>query len=333
MKLGIVREPKLGIDYGYISKLLPYLNKTISVTVYGGMTYKTVKKINQSFDVFNIQYPHHFYKNPVLNHIYFLLLFRKIKIKKTITMHGFVTKDSNKLLGLVAPAYYRLLNPSKVVLFSELQANVMRQYHVRNVVVVPHGCDKCNYHFERKPEMIFFHGFLRESKGIEILINSVKRLLEEGCNVYLNILGSVYTGEEAYAKKISDMLEKEIPNNYVMNVGIHTDEEIAKEASNSYVIVLPYTDKHIEVSGVLHAIMACGTPIIASNTPRFISELTNDYDACIVEPNEIAISGSIKKLLNDKEYWNMLSANIRKKSEECQWDIVAQNLIHEFTSL
>lgn len=333
MRLCIIRDPKLGIDYGHISKLLPYLNKTMNVTVYSELTYKKLKEINKSFDVINIQYPHHIYKNPILNHIYFLFIFRKIKIRKTITMHGFVTKEFNKLLALVAPVYYRLLNSSKVIVFSELQANVLRQYKVRNVVVVPHGCNECNYQVEKKIGEIFFHGFLRESKGIEILIKSVQRLLSEGYNVHLNILGSVYNGEEAYAEKISETLKIEIPNHYRMDVGVHTEEEIVKTAASSYIIVLPYTDKRIEVSGVLHMVMACGTPIIVSNTPRFTSELTNDYDAIIVDPDETAISESIKKLLNDKKYWDILSANIRKKSKQYQWDSVAQSLIHEFESV
>ncbi len=329
MKLCIVREPHLGIDYGYVSKLLPYLNKTTSVTVYSKLSYKTVKKINRSFDVVNIQYPHHIYKNPILNHIYFLLLFKKIKIKKTITMHGFVTEESNVPLALVARAYYRSLNSSKVVVFSEVQAKILRQYRVKRVVVVPHGCDDCDYHFEKENGVIFFHGFLRESKGIEILIKSVEMLLNDGHNIRLKILGSAYNGEEACEEKISEMLKARIPNNYNMDIGIHTEEEIAKAAASSYIIVLPYTDKNMEVSGVLHKVMACGTPIIASNTPRFTSELTNDNNACIVDPNETAIAESIKKLLTDKKYWDMLSTNIRKKSEECRWDTVAQRLFQE----
>ena len=333
VELCIVMESKLGIDYGYVSKLLFYLRRSISVNVYSKLSYKTIKKINQSFSIVNIQYPYHIFRNPVLNHIFFLLLFRRIKIKKTITMHGFITKESNALLTLVAPVYYRLLNSSKVIVFSEMQAKVLCQYRVKNVVVVPHGCNDCDYNFKKEKGVIFFHGFLRESKGIEILIKAVKKLLSEGYYISLKILGSVYIGEETYAYKISELLKAEIPSHYEIDIGVHTEEEIGKAAASSYVIVLPYTDKNIEVSGVLHTIMACGTPIIASNTPRFISELTNDYDARIVDPNETEIAESIKKLITDKEYWDMLSTNVRKKFEECRWDNVAKRLIKELNEV
>ena len=332
MELCIVREAKLGIDYGYVSKLLPYLKEKTSVTTYDKLSYKTVKKINRSFTVVNIQYPLHIFRSPLLNHIYFLFLFRRIKIKKIITMHGFVTKESNALLALFAPAYYRLLRSSKVVVFSELQAKVLHNYRVKNVVVVPLGCDKCDYNFEKDKDAVFFHGFLRESKGIEILIKSVKKLMIDGYNIRLKILGSVYDGEEIYADKISELMKAEIPNHYNIDIGVHTDEDIRRAAASSYIIVLPYTDKNIEVSGVLHSVMACGTPLIVSNTPRFISELTNNYNALIVEPTEAEITGGFKKLLTDKEYWNTLSTNIRRKSEECMWENVAKQLVNEFNS-
>ena len=332
MKLCVIRDPKLGIDYGKVGKLLPYLKEKASVFIYNNLSYKTVKKINQSFTIVNIQYPHHIFRNPILNHIYFLFLFRQIKIKKIITMHGFVTKGSNALMALVAPVYYRLLNSSKVIVFSELQAKVLHNYRVKNVVVVPHGCDKCDYNFEKDKKVIFFHGFLRESKGIEILIKSVKKLLNDNYNIQLKILGSLYNGEESYAGKISELMKAEIPKHYKIDIGVHSDEEIKMAAASSYVIVLPYTDKNVEVSGVLHTVMGCGTPLIVSNTPRFISELTNNYNALIVEPTENEIASGIKRLLTDKEYWNMLSTNIRRKSEECQWENVAKQLFDEFNS-
>ena len=332
MKICIVRDQKLGIDFGKVGKLLPYLKEKASVTTCDELSYKTVKKINRSFTVVNIQYPFHIFKNPILNHIYFLFLFRRIKIKKIITMHGFITKESNALLALFAPAYYRLLNSSKVIVFSELQSNVLRNYRVKNVVVVPHGCDKCDYDFEKDKDLIFFHGFLRESKGIEILIKSVKKLLTDGYNIRLKILGSVYNGEEIYADRISELIKAEIPNHYDIDIRVHTDEEIQRAAASSYMIVLPYTDMNIEVSGVLHTLMACGTPLIVSNTPRFISELTNNHNALIVEPTENEITGAIKKLLSDKEFWDMLSTNIRKKSEGCEWEKIAKQLVNEFNS-
>ena len=330
MKLCIIREQKLGIDYGYVGKLLPYFKEKVNVSIYNNLSYKTVKKINQSFTIVNIQYPFHIFNNPILNHIYFLFLFRRIKITKIITMHGFITKESNALLSLLAPTYYRLLNSSKVLVFTQMQANVLHSYHVKNVIVVPLGCDKCDYNFEKDKDVIFFHGFLRESKGIDILIKSIKKLLIEGYNIRLKILGSVYRGEETYADKISELLKAEIPNHYNIDIGVHTDEEIVKAAASSYIIVLPYTDKNIEVSGVLHTVMACGTPLIVSNTPRFYSELTNNYNALFVEPIEIEIAGAIKKLLDDNEYWNMISTNIRMKSDECQWENVAKQLVNEF---
>ncbi|MGC8725542.1 MAG: glycosyltransferase [Thermoplasmata archaeon] len=334
MKLCIVRDPALGIDFGYINKLLPYLSKNMNIVIYDKLSYKTVKEINNLYDIVNIQYPIKILKNPILNHFYFLLLFRKIKIKKVITMHGFVTKQSNKFLGLFAPIYYGLLNSTKTIVFSELQKSVLNQYHVKNIVVIPHGCNDCDYNInDKKRDVIFFHGFIRKSKGIEILIKAVKKLIEEKYNLYLKILGNSYKGEESYVKIIKDLLEKEIPEHYELKIGIHTDEEITREASISYIAVLPYIDNFIEVSGVLHTIMACGTPVIVSNTPRFISELKNDYNACIVEPNENAIAEGIKKLITDYGYWKMLSENLQKKAVECRWEHIAQMLTEEFNKI
>lgn len=335
MRLCIVRDPKRGIDYGYISKMLPYLSTMADVTIYDKISYKDVKEINNSFDIVNVQYPaNKIFRNSILNHLYFLFLFRRLKIKKTITTHGFVTKESNRYLGIIAPIYYRLLfKHTKVIVLSELQKKFLNQYQIKNVVVIPLGCNDCNYNMKKEKGVIFFHGFIRKSKGIEILIKAVKKLLNEGYSVYLKILGSSYIGEESYIELIKNLLEKEIYKHYELNIGTHSEDDIAREASKSYIVVLPYIDRNIEVSGVLHTIMACGTPVIASNTPRFVSELKGDIDACIVEPNENAIAEGIKKLLVDKEYWKMLSINIQKKSEDYKWEHIAQMLIYELKNM
>ena len=335
MRLCVVRDPIRGIDFGHVSKMLPYLSVMVDVTIYDRISYRDVKKINNSFDIVNVQYPaNKIFRNSILNHLYFLFLFRRLKIKKTITMHGFVTKESNRYLSIFAPVYYRLLfKHTKVIVLSELQKKILNQYHIKNVVVIPHGCNDCNYNTKKEKGVIFFHGFIRKSKGIEILIKAVKKLLSEGYNVYLKIFGSSYTGEESYIESIKNLLEKEIYKHYELNIDIHSEDDIAREASKSYIVVLPYTDRNIEVSGVLHTIMACGTPVIASNTPRFTSELKSDIDACIVEPNENAIAEGIKKLLVDKEYWKMLSVNIQKKSEDYRWERITQMLIYELKNM
>ncbi len=79
--------------------------------------------------------------------------------------------------------------------------------------------------------------------------------------------------------------------------------------------------------------MACGTPVIVSNTPRFLSELKNNLDACIVELNENAITEGIKKLITDYDYWKRLSENLHKKALECKWERIAQMLTEEFNNI
>ena len=70
--------------------------------------------------------------------------------------------------------------------------------------------------------------------------------------------------------------------------------------------------------------MACGTPVIASNTTSF-PEVTGDA-ALLVDPNKTEIKNAIIKLIEDRNFANTLRESGLRQAAQFSWDKSARKI-------
>jgi glycosyltransferase involved in cell wall biosynthesis len=251
-----------------------------------------------------------------------------------ITLHGIITRDASR--GIVGfGSYFAFLIAVRlaaffattIVVHSTLMKRILtEQYHVHNVTMIPHGTDVDHVGTTRSPKKnhLLFFGFVRPSKGIENLIESVAVLREELPDIMLTVAGTIARPEErGYAEGLRETVAQlGVSNNVVFKTGLLGVMDRDSLAAEAECLVLPYTDKFVEVSGVVHDFAGYGIPLVCTDVPRF-SEMVNEYDCLKVAPGAEGLADAISRILSHPSIGKMLAANLRLRAREQSWDVVA----------
>jgi hypothetical protein len=102
-------------------------------------------------------------------------------------------------------------------------------------------------------------------------------------------------------------------------------------ALQSGILVLPYTDTFLEVSGVVHDFAGYGVSLICSKTPRF-DELRNGFDCIKIQPTPSDLGESLSKLLGDTELREKLAGNLSRLARCESWEQVASSRLELYRS-
>jgi len=153
-------------------------------------------------------------------------------------------------------------------------------------------------------------GRLHPSKGHDILIKSVKMLVDEGRKVDLKIIGA----GSAKDSLISLIEELEITD-FVTLAGSLSEDQIINIMSESDAFVLA---SHAEPLGVVYMeAMAMGLPTIGINAGGVPEIITHQADGLLVPPqDEMALKEAIERLMDKPNLRQTLSIMGRKKVVE-----------------
>lgn len=165
---------------------------------------------------------------------------------------------------------------------------------------------------------VLFFGFIRDYKGLDLLIDAMNHLPEEH---HLIVAGEVYGTFDKYAKLISDSNLKQrihLFNHYI------SDDEVNLYFSASDVCVLPY--KSATQSGITSISHHFNLPIIATDVGGLKETIEDEKTGLIVkEPSSEMIATSISTYY-DNNYKDRFSANIEIEKAENSWSNFAKKL-------
>lgn len=169
-----------------------------------------------------------------------------------------------------------------------------------------------------KKTLLFF-GFIREYKGLDLLIQAMNHLDE---NYQLIIAGEVYGSFEKYQQLIDSSNFKN--NIHLFNKYIG-DDEVTTYFSAADVCILPY--KSATQSGITSIANHYDLPIIATNVGGLKETIHHLKTGIIVEQPEIEhISNAITDYFIN-EYQKEFSAEIKKEKAENSWENFCEKII------
>jgi glycosyltransferase involved in cell wall biosynthesis len=186
-------------------------------------------------------------------------------------------------------------------------------------------------------------------KGLHVLVEAFKEVVEKNPLVLLEIVGSLSTwpmefmiwlNEDSKVQKLAtfhkkgslryiDQLKNALGSqNMSSNVIFHgriPNEQVVKFYQAADVFVLPSFVEAFNMS-IIEA-MACKVPIVATRVGG-IEEIAEDGNTCLlVEPGDSrALAKAILKLLSDEDLRRKMGENGRKRTESFSWDNVVTNL-------
>jgi glycosyltransferase involved in cell wall biosynthesis len=168
-------------------------------------------------------------------------------------------------------------------------------------------------------------GRLSVTKRVEILIDAVQILHNDGYNVHFTIAGGGKLEQElrqiVSEANLSDIIEitgridtKKMPQVYRQN-DIFISASMQEGMSNA----------------MLEA-MASGLPIITTRCEG-VEELIKDNGFIVENAHTEEIANAVKKLAADRELCKKMSAAARKQAENFGWDKVAQEYINRYKKI
>ncbi len=170
-------------------------------------------------------------------------------------------------------------------------------------------------------KLILFFGFIRDYKGLDVLLNAMPQL-KERINVKLAIAGEFYSGKEKYLSLIDKLNLKD--HVYLFTDFIPTSE-VKYYFSASDAVVLPYKDA--TQSGIVQIAMNFKKPVIAANVGGIGEVVIDGKTGYLVEkenPRQLA-EAIIKFYSEGKEVEFIM--NIEKEAEKYSWEKFVEGLI------
>lgn len=170
-------------------------------------------------------------------------------------------------------------------------------------------------------QMVLWQGIIFPYKGLDLLLNSWRKVEDQSPNIDLVVLG---TGAPA----LTEALEQQARQLNLQRVHFHlrfaSVEDLIAAYRAATMVVYPY--RAITTSGALATGLALGKPIVATDLPVFRELLTSGADALLVPPdNPDALAAAILKLSQSPELRAQFASAIAAKGFGARsWAAIAQ---------
>ena len=172
-------------------------------------------------------------------------------------------------------------------------------------------------------KVILFFGFIRDYKGLDLLISAMKDTPDD---YYLVIAGEVY-GDFAKYQRLID--EQQLQNKIQANVRYIDDGEVPLFFSAADVCVLPY--RSATQSGITSIAYHFDLPVIATDVGGLKESIHHNSTGFIIDtPSSEKIKQSMEKYFRENKKEEFTS-NIMKLKHELSWEHLAKSIV-EFSA-
>ncbi|MCX7908681.1 MAG: glycosyltransferase [Ignavibacteria bacterium] len=229
--------------------------------------------------------------------------------------------------------YFIQQNHSFVVMSNKVLKDLLKIKPKANFILVQHPLyDHFGTQIEKEKardilslpknrKILLFFGFIREYKGLDILLEAISLLPEE---FFLVVAGESYISMDNYL----EMIEKNnLQSKVKMFVRYISDNEVPLFFSAADVCVLPY--KSATQSGIVGIAYHFELPVVATRVGG-LHEMIEPFGTGIMvdkpDPNELA-----QKILQFFEHpLEKFKKGIDKYKSIANWDFLATKIIHEY---
>ena len=172
-------------------------------------------------------------------------------------------------------------------------------------------------------KVLLFFGFIRDYKGLDLLLKSMKMLSEE---YHLIIAGEVYGSFDKYEDLISRL---HIKNKVRKNIHYIDDKDVPKFFSAADVCVLPY--KSATQSGIIGICYQFNLPVIATDQGSLREMIEPFNTGLIIDGTDYqSVTKTIQKFFNSNESF---AKNIEKYKEKYSWENLSYSILNLYSKI
>lgn len=176
-------------------------------------------------------------------------------------------------------------------------------------------------HIDQKDKVILFFGFIRQYKGLDMLLEALADARLRDLNIKLLLAGEFYGDPAPYFALIKKYHLEE-------SIYMHTDfipnQEVGRYFSAADCVVLPY--RSATQSGITQVAYHFDLPMIVSNVGGLPELVQDGYVGYVVDPDVDSIATGIASFYHhDKE--KQFRTNIIDEKKKYSWDTFCNELL------
>lgn len=167
---------------------------------------------------------------------------------------------------------------------------------------------------DEKTSYMLFFGFIRDYKGLDLLLEALASSTLSGLNVRLLIAGEFYGNEEKYMDIIRN---RNLDDKVVLRTSFIPNTEVYLYFSACDLVVQPY--RHATQSGVTQIAYHFGKPIITTNVGGLAEMIPDGKVGYVVSPDPESIAKAIYRFYHEKKAAEFAS-NVLIERERFSWE-------------
>ncbi len=176
------------------------------------------------------------------------------------------------------------------------------------------------------PKQILYVGFMRQVKGVDVLLKAMRQLVNRVPDTQLVLVGggfySSYQREEARLQRLTGELGLEA---HVKFVGMKSSAEVARLMRESALLVLP--SRAESFGAVLVEALACGTPVVATRCGGPEDIVNEQVGVLVPKEDDWALASAMEYVLAHREQY--APAALRSYAlANFAWERIAERTVH-----
>ena len=167
---------------------------------------------------------------------------------------------------------------------------------------------------DQETKYMLFFGFIRDYKGLDILLKALNSDYIKSNNIKLLVAGEFYTDSKPYFDLIDEYNLKDV---VVMSNDFIPDSKVALYFNAADVVVQPYKDA--TQSGVTQIAYHFEKPIITTNVGGLAEIVPDNEVGFVVEPDVKEVQQAIFRFYNENKE-HAFRLNVKKLKRQYSWD-------------
>ncbi len=145
--------------------------------------------------------------------------------------------------------------------------------------------------------ILLFFGMIKKVKGLDVLLQSFRKVVDENPNIVLLIAGKVWEDDFTFYQQIID--KKNLTDHIILHTDFIPQVEVEYYYCASDLVVLPY--KKIYQSGVLMMALSYEKPVLVSDLPSLKEIITDNENGFVFKSEDINdLAKKLIIILSDK---------------------------------
>ena len=286
---------------------------------------RTVTRLRRRFP-FDLVHAHLIYPDGVVGH----RIARKFGVPFVVTEHapwnGWLDRP-----GIARQAVPAALAAAALMPVGTSVERSIRRYAGDGVrtEVIPVGVDPELFvrrdESERRCDQILYVGWINYNKGIDVLLEAMRRLAERGLPGRLLLAGgSYFRNTRLQEERLRDLAAALDLGDRVTFLGRQPPEAVARLMAESAVVVLP--SRAESFGAVLVEALACGTPVVATRCGGPEDIVTEEVGRLVPVGDPGALADAITAVLASPERYD--APTLRGRAlERFSWDSVVERIL------